>query len=339
MSNCEEVELFLNGASLGKQQMKRNDRLSWSVKYAPGTLSAKGFNRGKLVAEFKVENHGGPWRDNPGGRPFQDPRGWRGFEYCHRGCHGHKRPHRSYRREQHPFRLERAWKIIGVGNGDPSCHEPDTFIAQAPVITEVALKDWRWKMAPVSGDGASIPEIEPSFHDNGWDKISPDTDESGIRAREAVKGNESDIFRTHVTLTDADLSNYPSQLLFPAIYGESRVFVNGHPVGNASGITPHALFGFKKLLHAGDNVVAVLVGPSLHWGYRGGLNPNVTLKLCHDNPEQPAWRRSLFNGLAQIIVQSTKKEGEIALTATADRLTPVTTAIETEPSVPRPAVP
>jgi beta-galactosidase len=55
LSNCEEVELFLNGESLGKQTMKRNSKLSWKVKYAPGTLSAKGFNGGKLIAETKLK--------------------------------------------------------------------------------------------------------------------------------------------------------------------------------------------------------------------------------------------------------------------------------------------
>ncbi len=32
------------------------------------------------------------------------------------------------------FQLEGAGNIIGVGNGDPSCHEPDTYVAQAPVM-------------------------------------------------------------------------------------------------------------------------------------------------------------------------------------------------------------
>ena len=61
LSNCEEVELFLNGQSLGKQTMKRNSKLSWKVKYAPGTLSArKVMTRGKVVAETKVETTGEP---------------------------------------------------------------------------------------------------------------------------------------------------------------------------------------------------------------------------------------------------------------------------------------
>ena len=51
LSNCAEVELFLNGRSLGRQKMPRDSELKWKVPYAPGTLSAKGYNDGKLVAE------------------------------------------------------------------------------------------------------------------------------------------------------------------------------------------------------------------------------------------------------------------------------------------------
>ena len=41
------------------------------------------------------------------------------------------------------------------------------------------------------------------------------------------------------------------------------------------------------------------------------------------------WSRSLFNGLAEIIVQSTKEPGEIRLTASADGLKPATTTVQT----------
>jgi beta-galactosidase len=58
-SNCKQVELFLNGASLGRQVMERNSDLAWQVKYAPGTLSAKGFDaNGNVIAESKVETTG-----------------------------------------------------------------------------------------------------------------------------------------------------------------------------------------------------------------------------------------------------------------------------------------
>src|ERR1035437_1291787 len=59
LSNCKAVELFLNGTSLGKKEMQPNRKLTWNVKYAPGTLSAKGFDAaGKVIADTKVETTG-----------------------------------------------------------------------------------------------------------------------------------------------------------------------------------------------------------------------------------------------------------------------------------------
>jgi len=50
-------------------------------------------------------------------------------------------------------------------------------------------------------------------------------------------------------------------------------------------------------------------------------------------------KRSLFNGLAQVLVQSTKEAGEIKLTASANGLAPVTIVIQTASSTQRPFVP
>ena len=60
LSNCEEVELFLNGQSLGRKPMPRNSHLQWSVKYEPGTLLASGYKAGQTIAEDKVETTGPP---------------------------------------------------------------------------------------------------------------------------------------------------------------------------------------------------------------------------------------------------------------------------------------
>lgn len=48
-SNCDEVELFVNGKSAGKQKMEKNGHLSWTVKYKPGTLKAIGYRNGKKI--------------------------------------------------------------------------------------------------------------------------------------------------------------------------------------------------------------------------------------------------------------------------------------------------
>jgi beta-galactosidase len=70
----------------------------------------------------------------------------------------------------------------------------------------------------------------------------------------------------------------------------------------------------------------------------GGLNPNVTVNTIGHASAAP-WSRSLFNGLAQIIVQSARDAGEIKLTATAEGLTATTTVVKTQPCVPRPSMP
>ncbi len=50
-SNCEEVKLVLNGASVGKETMPDDARpATFRVPYEPGTVEAVGFNEGKEVA-------------------------------------------------------------------------------------------------------------------------------------------------------------------------------------------------------------------------------------------------------------------------------------------------
>jgi beta-galactosidase len=68
------------------------------------------------------------------------------------------------------------------------------------------------------------------------------------------------------------------------------------------------------------------------------LKPEVNLDLIGESTNLQ-WSRSLFNGLAQIIVQSTKDAGEIKLTATADSLKPATANVQTKFGTPRPSVP
>jgi beta-galactosidase len=49
-TNCDEVELFLNGKSLGTQKYE-DEQLVWMVPYTPGTIKAVAKRNGKVVAE------------------------------------------------------------------------------------------------------------------------------------------------------------------------------------------------------------------------------------------------------------------------------------------------
>jgi len=58
-SNCREVELFLNGKSLGVKPINADaSPRMWKVSYAPGTLKAVGRNDGKVVAEVEMQTAG-----------------------------------------------------------------------------------------------------------------------------------------------------------------------------------------------------------------------------------------------------------------------------------------
>jgi beta-galactosidase len=69
----------------------------------------------------------------------------------------------------------------------------------------------------------------------------------------------------------------------------------------------------------------------------GNGDPN-----CQESDKEP--KRSLFNGLAQVILQSTKRPGEIRIEAVKEgwagpELTPAKLTITTRQATPRPAVP
>ena len=59
VTNCDAVELSLNGQSLGRHTVSHNVYSSdWNVPYAPGTLSAVGYRAGKEVATNKLSTTG-----------------------------------------------------------------------------------------------------------------------------------------------------------------------------------------------------------------------------------------------------------------------------------------
>jgi beta-galactosidase len=59
-SNCDEVELFLNGTSLGAKPRPEDNAAPrvWNVEYAPGTLRAVGRNNGQEVASDELRTAG-----------------------------------------------------------------------------------------------------------------------------------------------------------------------------------------------------------------------------------------------------------------------------------------
>ena len=331
LSNCKQVELFLNGASLGKQAMKPNSKLTWKVKYEPGTLSAKGFDAsGKVIAETKIETTGAATQIQltPDRKTINaDGEDVSVFTVAALDAQGRVVP---LARNKIDFAIEGAGKIIGVGNGDPSCHEPDTYVSTVPVHS-IAVNEWRWKVTKIPGNSSLAPEYANGFDDSAWTTAKTDSDAGALTIKTE---NTTAIYRAHVTLTEEDLNGSGVQIRFAGCDDEGWYFVNNQFVGETHDWAAQAAFDIKKFLRAGDNVIAVGVN---NGGGQGGLNPNVSVDII-GKPSAPQWSRSLFNGLAQVIVQSTRDAGEFKLTASAEGLAPATMVVNTQPCAPRPSV-
>ena len=125
-SNGEKVELFLNGRSLGAQDMPHDDILEWQVPYAPGTLLAKAYDKaGKVVATDVEETTGQAAQI----RLTKDAMTLRGdnqdvavVQVSVLDEKGRVIPDANNRVS---FKLEGPGRILGVSNGNPADHDPD----------------------------------------------------------------------------------------------------------------------------------------------------------------------------------------------------------------------
>jgi len=123
-SNADNVELFLNGKSLGKKDMRRNSHLQWQVNYEPGTLSAIAFKNGKKITA-SVETTGPPAEVVI--TPYKTTMLADGKDATVINVTAVDKLGRAVPDADNliQFSITGDAKIIGVGNGDPSSHEPD----------------------------------------------------------------------------------------------------------------------------------------------------------------------------------------------------------------------
>ena len=118
-SNCDEVELIVNGKNLGRQTMPCNGHLNWKATYQPGKVVAIGYENGKRVMTQTIETTKPAAKTvlkadrktiAADGRDLsvvtievQDQKGRLVPDAC----------------PKLTFRLEGNGRILGVGNGDP----------------------------------------------------------------------------------------------------------------------------------------------------------------------------------------------------------------------------
>jgi len=124
-SNLDRVELFLNGRSLGAKDVKKDSHVAWIVKYAPGSMEARGWKDGKQVMMTRRDTTGAAAKlvlraDREGISADGEDLAMLSVEV--QDSQGRTVPITD---NEVTFRVSGAGKLIGVGNGDPTDHAPD----------------------------------------------------------------------------------------------------------------------------------------------------------------------------------------------------------------------
>jgi beta-galactosidase len=124
-SNMEEVELVVNGASLGRQKVSYLGHVEWKVKYEPGAIEARGFKGGKLALSEKRETTGPAATIKlSADRTAIDADGADVAVIKVEVLDNEGRSVPTADDLIH-FKVTGEGTLIGVGNGDPNCQESD----------------------------------------------------------------------------------------------------------------------------------------------------------------------------------------------------------------------
>lgn len=125
LANCDSVELILNGKSYGEKPVDKYEMVSWDVPYTAGKLEAAGKKDGIIVSHFAVETTGEPvsLRLTPDRSAIAGD-GWDALPVTVEALDKSGRPVPTANLPVE-FEINGPGAIIGLGNGDPNCHEPE----------------------------------------------------------------------------------------------------------------------------------------------------------------------------------------------------------------------
>ena len=201
------------------------------------------------------------------------------------------------------FRVSGEGRILGVGNGDPSSHEPDQFLDQWSVVRPA------WKRATIA-PALQAEAVSANYDDSEWSAAasSRSISEEGLRSERAARVS---ILRGSFNRPNLAESS-DAQLLVRGL-PDAVVYLNGARCElTPGGCQECAAILSPAALHDGKNVIAIVCEETRRPGEQGDLHDPAIVKV---RTPPTAWKRSLFNGLAQVIVKSNSKNGAFELIA------------------------
>jgi beta-galactosidase len=166
-SNLDEVELLVNGKSVGSQKVPHLGHVEWKVKYAAGVIEARGTKGGKVVLVEKRETTGPTVAIRlTADRTEIDADGEDVAILTVEALDKQGRPVPTAS-NLISFKVSGDGALIGVGNGDPNCQESDKepkrslFSGLAQVIVQANKQPGEIRIEAVK-EGWDGPELTPA---------------------------------------------------------------------------------------------------------------------------------------------------------------------------------
>jgi len=297
-SNCDEVELFLNKKSLGKKKMEVNSHLEWKVTYNPGTLEAIGYKNGKKILTETKKTTG--IAENIQLSLDKENSLNANVSVVTVEVTDKKGLHVPTANNEIVFSIK-GGKILGVGNGDPTSLESDKFIDGIKLI---AINNFEEKKLT----STDLPDQITNDSENNWVPAFKD--------RDYKNQAPSYVYRGKFELAN-NLKTNAVNFFYKKIGTSTVIFVNGNKV------TPSAEDSQKYILPAtilkqGTNTIQIIAPPLQKVRDWDVMNTDPGIIQVITPAEQ--WKRKLFNGYAQIIIQKDENNSEVILSASAKGL-------------------
>ena len=119
-SNCDEVELTVNGKKLDRKPMPRNGHLSWKAVFQPGAVKAVGYKNGKKILARTVETTGASARISLTADRSVIQADNRDVAVCNIELQDKKKRFVPTACNDLTITVSGPVRILGVGNGDPA---------------------------------------------------------------------------------------------------------------------------------------------------------------------------------------------------------------------------
>jgi beta-galactosidase len=325
-SNCDEVELFLNKKSLGKKAMPGNAHLEWKVPYTPGTLEAVGYNKGIKITSDKVQTTSSATTIQLAANTGSIKANREDISVITIDVLDKSGFHVPVADNEISFSIKGPGKIIGVGNGQPTSLEKDVFL---PTIEVVSIENLKEKIV---ADIASRPETSADYNDALWQRAFRDD-----RTQQFGDSVKALVYRGTFTMPELK-GDETVTFFYNSIGREQSIYINGKEIGAnlAQDQRGNEFRLSASQLRSGQNTLAIAATPILKKQPWDVINMDPGLVQILRPAEQ--WKRKLFNGLSQVILQATGEEGDIILTATSPGLKAQTIIIKSSKADLRPAV-